>query len=395
MVAVAAADAGQTTGTKLPPLPEGDIPNLASTLDQVVAALKRYVHFAHDEQADTVALWIAHTYLIQHFETSPKLAIRAPSKQSGKTRLCEVIKELAFNGWHVVGPSAAVVYRSIEVRHPTIILDEADRLFEHRQEDVADLLQLLNAGHARGSVVPRVVGPRHELHDFDAFAAVALAGIGTDWPDTILDRSVVINMERKTTDEPVARLRRAGKAALRDLAVDLASAVAAVTSFYVDDLPDELSDRAQDSWEPLLAIANAAGANWPTRARQAAVALAEAGATSSTEREEMLLLRDVRAIFEKEEDPAFLATKHLHMRLLAMTESPWIDNGFGRGLTIERMCKHLRVFGIQSSPPPKRGDGRGFYLAAIDKQWGRLRTTDAPLADLVPTPTTDGGESSA
>jgi hypothetical protein len=33
------------------------------------------------------------------------------------------------------------------------------------------------------------------------------------------------------------------------------------------ELPDELDDRAQDIWEPLLAIADLAGGDWPTRAR--------------------------------------------------------------------------------------------------------------------------------
>jgi len=39
------------------------------------------------------------------------------------------------------------------------------------------------------------------------------------------------------------------------------------------ELPDELGDRAQDVWEPLLAIAELAGGDWPERARTAAVAL--------------------------------------------------------------------------------------------------------------------------
>jgi Protein of unknown function (DUF3631) len=38
-------------------------------------------------------------------------------------------------------------------------------------------------------------------------------------------------------------------------------------------LPEELNDRAQDNWELLLAIADAAGGHWPQKARQAALAL--------------------------------------------------------------------------------------------------------------------------
>ena len=38
-------------------------------------------------------------------------------------------------------------------------------------------------------------------------------------------------------------------------------------------MPDALDDRAADSWEPLLALADAAGGEWPQRARAAALAL--------------------------------------------------------------------------------------------------------------------------
>ena len=78
------------------------------------------------------------------------------------------LNELVHRGWLVVGPSAAVLYRSIDARHPTILLDEADRFFEKRAEDMADVLQLINAGHVNGAVVPRVVGAGMALKDFPA-----------------------------------------------------------------------------------------------------------------------------------------------------------------------------------------------------------------------------------
>ena len=39
-----------------------------------------------------------------------------------------------------------------------------------------------------------------------------------------------------------------------------------------------LHDRAADNWRPLFAIADLAGGNWPTLARQVAVRLSEGGA---------------------------------------------------------------------------------------------------------------------
>jgi hypothetical protein len=38
-------------------------------------------------------------------------------------------------------------------------------------------------------------------------------------------------------------------------------------------MPGEITDRAEEAWEPLVAIADMAGGDWPARARSAAVAL--------------------------------------------------------------------------------------------------------------------------
>jgi hypothetical protein len=353
------------------PWPDGTPISLGDALDAVQAALGEYVHFASEEQAIAVTLWVAHTHILDLFDTSPRLAIRAPSKQSGKTRLMEVLKELVKDGWHVVGPSAAVLFRKIERDQPTILLDETDRLFEQRAENTADILQVLNTGHGRGTKVPRVVGPKHELQDFEAFAALGLAGIGTDWPDTIMDRAIVINMERKTSAEPVQRLRRGAKRELRTLVPDLVTALAVVTDPYVDDLPDDLSDRAQDGWEPLIAIARAAGAQWERDARNAAIALAAAGADTTAERIEILALRDVRAAFAFDDDPEFMPSKRIHAFMLALPESPWRDGH--QPLSLHMLANHMRTFSIRSDRP-KRGMPTGYFLADVERHWGRLNT---------------------
>jgi hypothetical protein len=373
---------GQTTPTPTP-LPSGEPYVLADVLDETVAALRRFVHFTSDEQAWAVALWIAHTHLIENFDFSARLAIRAPSKQSGKTRLMEVIKELVSNGWHVVGPSAPVLFRSIEKNQPTILLDEADRLFERRAEDMGDVLQLLNTGHARGSTVPRMVpiAGKWEVQDFPAFAAIALAGIGNDWPDTVLDRSIIIKMERMVHgDTPVERLRREGKAELHDLSVKLNDSLQCVTEYRYIGLPNQLNDRAQDGWEPLFAIAETAGKHWPKRARQAAINLYGAGLGTSEERPELIALRDVRAVFEHEGDPAFLTSQLCLFGLLSIKESPWNDGP--RILTYHKLGRMLRKFDIESHQPEKGGQ-RGYYLVDIERHWGRLRDSDESLAHLV------------
>lgn len=365
------------------PFPEGEPDDLDTVLTEVTQAMKRFVHFSSEQQAWAVTLWIAHTHRLAEFDVSPRLAIRAPSKQSGKTRLMEVINQLVSKGWHVVGPSAPVLFRSIEKNQPTILLDEADRFFERRAEETAEILQLLNTGHARGSSVPRIVGQKFDVHNFPAFAAVALAGIGTEWPDTILDRAVIVNMERKTTNEPVERLRRPQKAELADLGERLRDSMATIEVFNYDDLPQALSDRAQDGWEPLFAIASAAGSDWLEKAYAAAILLSGSDAWVMEEREELLALRDLRAVFEKADDPDFLTSELALAGLRSITESPWNDEP--RPLTYHKLGKILGKFNIKSHQPA-RGEKRGYFLADVERHWGRLKTTDEPLATLVPGP---------
>ncbi|MET0195282.1 MAG: DUF3631 domain-containing protein, partial [Hyphomicrobiaceae bacterium] len=99
-----------------------------------------------------------------------------------------------------------------------------------------------------------------------------MAGIGS-LPDTVADRSIQIEMKRKKRSEMVSRLRSRDGDELRLLArkaarwaadheIELAAADPAT--------PPQLNDRAADAWSPLLAIADAAGGDWPRRARHAA-----------------------------------------------------------------------------------------------------------------------------
>src|SRR6185295_11942985 len=65
-------------------------------------------------------------------------------------------------------------------------------------------------------------------------------------------------------------------------------------------LPSGIEDRNADVWEALFAIADAAGGDWPKKAREAAVALIAA----SREQEPSLgirLLADLRTVFGETE----------------------------------------------------------------------------------------------
>jgi len=126
----------------------------------------------------------------------------------------------------------------------------------------------------------------------------ALAGIGA-MPDTIEDRAIVIRMRRRAPGESVApyRTRRDGPA-LDNLRNRLNQWVRAHLDHLGTATPEmPVEDRAADTWEPLLAIADLAGGPWPDLARDACVTLTETRDANAQTTLQTRLLTDCRAAF--------------------------------------------------------------------------------------------------
>lgn len=192
------------------------------------------------------------------------------------------------------------MFRKISQDHPTILLDELDTIFRGGV-GYEGLRAIINAGNRRGSTVTRCDGSYGTI-EYETFGPKVLAGIDTGFiPDTILDRSVVIRM-RKRSGEPVSRLRP--RLAEREVAPLLATlemwALVAEGELgrIEPELPDELSDRSQDAWEPLLAIAEFAGDEWTSRANSAATCLSAPSASEIETDQVDELLPGMRGLME-------------------------------------------------------------------------------------------------
>lgn len=244
-------------------------------LEDVVRFVRKFV-VLNDSQADAVALWIAHTHVIDAAHTTPYLAVTSALKRSGKSRLREVLGLVVREPLSASSISDAALFRAVEKYTPTLLLDEADAIFRARERE--ELRGMLNAGYRRGAVAYRMGGAnRTRLETFPVFCAKAFFGIGDFLPDTLSDRALHVRLERRLRDESVERFREREAEAegheLRDHLADWLGPQADDLYSARPDLPDELDDRAQDSWEPLLAIAELAAGDWPLRARAASLAL--------------------------------------------------------------------------------------------------------------------------
>lgn len=339
-------------------------------LDLVLGFATLHVVFPTRAHAVAYTAWIAHTHFLQHFDSTPRLAIVAPEKQSGKTRALEVAESLIPNALRSSSTTTPVLFRLIESPdRPTILIDEADAIWSERGAN-EELRALLNAGHRRGSDVHRMVGEGANMKAkrFSTFAAVALAGIG-DLPDTLMDRSVVIRMKRRAPDEKVMRWRfRTSVTAGQRIQRALAAWAKTVDTVPMPDDLDDITDRVADVWEPLFAVADLAGGQWPDLVRDACRDLTSDQPVEPSLRQR--LLADLRDIWPG--DQAFAATTILLTNLANIDDGPWGPDGpYGMsGLTSRKLSYLLRQYGIGPVHDATKSV-RGYRRADLEDAWMR------------------------
>lgn len=321
----------------------------ADILDRVSRALTRYVILPSPEALIAVTLWIAATHAAPVWHCAPRLVIRAPEKRCGKSRLLDLVEALCHRPLMTTNASPSAVYRSIGANPdnpPTLLIDEADTIFGPKAGDNEDLRGLLNAGHQRNRPTIRYDAASRTVDHIETFALAALAGIGR-MPDTIEDRAVVIRMRRRAPGESVAPYRvRRDRPHLDQLRTELHTWILAHLDALEDAAPTmPVEDRAADTWEPLTAIADLAGADWPDLARAATLTLTTEHATADAVSLPTRLLIDTRTAFG---DADVLPTAQLLARLCADDEAPWATYG-PTGLTPRRLGMLLAEFGITSA----------------------------------------------
>jgi hypothetical protein len=346
----------------------------ANVLDNVHRFLGQFVSYPSLEAHTAHVLWIAHTHLMDAWESTPRIAFLSPEPGSGKTRALEVTETLVPRPVEAVNVTPAYLFRKVADPdgRPTILFDEIDTVFGPKAKDNEEIRAMLNAGHRKGASAGRCVvrGKIIETEEIEAYCALALAGLGTI-PDTILSRSVVIRMRRRGPGEKVEPYRRRTCAiAGEQLRVGLeawASTIERKAAAAYPEMPDGICDRDADVWEPLLAIADLAGGDWPARARVAAVALV-ALAKQSTPSLGVKLLQDLCTVMGDAEQ---LPTRELLDKLHALDESPWGDLR-GKPLDDRGLARRLSAYGIKPTTiRTGTGTPKGYRRTDFHDAWSR------------------------
>jgi Protein of unknown function (DUF3631)/DnaB-like helicase N terminal domain len=366
-------------------------PDGSAVLDETLAFVRRFVGLTI-EQATAVALWTVHTHGFDASETTPYLAISSAEKQCGKTRLLEVLRLLVSRPWFTGRVTAAVLVRKIEADSPTLLLDETDAAFNSDPQYAEALRGILNNGYRRGGAASVCVGKGADIEakDFSTFCPKAFAGIG-HLPETVADRSIPIRLKRKAPGE--GEVERFHERVIKPQGEEIHQRIAAWVeprlpqlSDARPDLPASLSDRQQDCVEPLVAIADAAGGDWPERARRALAALLS-GSPAEDQSIRIKLLADIRDVFDQREVDRLLS-RDLIEALTAIETSQWPEFNRGKPLTAVGLSRLLEPFEI--APKTIRMDsvtGKGYLRDSFEDSWRRYlqRSIDA-VTTSVPCP---------
>lgn len=401
-----------TESRAIPDTPKVPAPPTDELVEAISAYLRRFVVWPSDHALLAVTLWVAHTWAfsVAAPEATPYLAIVSPEKGSGKSRVLEVCETIVCNPLRTGQISAAAIYQAVEAKRPTLLIDEIDAIFGGRGDEATQALRgVINAGNRPGSPVLRGTQDM-EVREYDVYCPKALAGINDgSLPDTIADRTITIRMQRARRDERLERWRRRRE---HDVAEQLRDQLYAWATEHGELLAEyevpaglldgQVSDRAEDGWEPLLAVAELAGVT--TEAVAAAVHLEGQRVESAEDRAHALFVAVYRLLTGKPGGTAFTKTiiTDLNEDFEAGIREAWRG---GNGPTAYTLRQVLGArYAIQSKTLRIGSEKRkGYDLADFKDPWARYgqpaegeedgavtHTPEPSVASVAsPTPATD------
>jgi hypothetical protein len=239
---------------------------------------------------------------------SPRLLIQAEDSSCGKTITLNAVSCLVPNQLAAASLSAASVFRTISAAKPTLCLDEADQILKYGHAN-PELVAVLNATHYRPTAFvlrcEQLPDGSIEVVKFPVWCSMALASI-KELPRTQQERGIVLHLDKALVEEVKERLRHGTSPELVMLRRRLATWAAALTELPEFRIPEVLlkqAGRVADNWEPLLLVAELAGASWCERAREALEA--SIGVESSPSEIQRLLL-SIRRAFTVDDTTGFL-----------------------------------------------------------------------------------------
>ncbi|HEV2200229.1 MAG TPA: hypothetical protein VGR73_10440 [Bryobacteraceae bacterium] len=169
----------------------------AKLIRELANYFAQHAKFNHETIPAVLAHWVVAGYAYAVFPFFPYLSLTSAQPSCGKSRVLELLTEVAFRANPIITNStSAVVYRSLHDNAQVMLIDE----FEDATEDGKKaMIAVLNSGFKRGAMVPRCHGDNHDIKHFHAYSPKAFAGLARI-PEALKTRSIPILMMPKTPE---------------------------------------------------------------------------------------------------------------------------------------------------------------------------------------------------
>ena len=341
-------------------------------MKECLGVINAYVVISSHAALATV-LWVINVWCYESFARCPLLLINAPERECGKTQLLKVVEKLVYRPLETANITLAALFRVITNHRPTLLIDEADTFMEGKNE----MAGVVNKGYERGGVVLRVESDGKELTEraYQVYGPKAMAGIMLErhLPDATMSRGIQIPLKRKTREDNVKRLRSADPqvfAILRSKILRFVCDNKEILMKGWSEMPDELSDRQQDNWESLLAIAHCLGDEWYRKACEAAVQ--NCGETAPPKSSSNQLLEDIRevlSIYKEKYIPSADLLTMLHEDL----DMDWCTYNHGKALTARQLARFMGAYGIKPKTVRMKSDytPKGYEVRDFEDAFAR------------------------
>jgi hypothetical protein len=342
----------------------------AALLTELMAQLRRYV-VLNDDAAVAITLWVMFAWVHEIAVPSPILVITSAEPDAGKTTTLGVIGRSTPRPYHAVEMTGANVHHIVDQRQPTLIVDEADQVFNRKP----DLMHVVNAGWATGTKIPRMI--RGEIREFDPFCPKVIGMKGLELPGTTASRAIVVKLWPKLPSEQIADFRHVDDddfVALRRKLLRWAADNAAALRDANPVMPPGFGNRLAANWRLQLAIADLAGGAWLKRARAAAVKLSHKRHRPS---EGVKLLAALRPMFATRQE---ITSAEMVAQLVADPDGEWVEFRNRSPITQRQVAALLAEYEIFPNVlhPTKRAglSRRGYRRPQFDDAFARFLPRD-------------------
>jgi hypothetical protein len=227
--------------------------------------LRTYLVLPQVELYDVLSVWLMGTYVYRIFRYFPYVHLHG-EKASGKTLAMELMAGLAFNSVVLSNYSESSIFRAVDAKRQTLLLDEVEFLTGKEGPRKEGVFQILNAGFHHKGRASRTDKENHGKQIYcDVYGPKVLAGIN-ELSNVLADRAIPVHMRRKCKEDVVKRYSEsrdslALQAHLRDdLFLFGLSCAHAVAMMYQADEPvipglADFESRTADLMAPLLVVA--------------------------------------------------------------------------------------------------------------------------------------------